>query len=730
MKINNLSILTFISFLFFSTAIFAQESKIDSLKIELQNHKERDTTRVDVLYDLAFLCFRKDLSLTNSYLKKAEIISDSLDYKKGKANVLSLKGILANRKSNYDNGLDYFQQSLQIFKFINDKKGIASSYNSIGVTHLQQSQNKEALSYLKKSLAIYEEIHDKKKLVAGYMNLGSVNSSLGNYLEAISYYKKALAVSKEINHEYGVPYALSNLGKVYKKQGNIAIALDYYSEGLYYKEKLGDTLGMSISMNDLGSMYRSIGNFDKALEYHNKSLNFALKLENKGIIAINKENIGLIYKRKKEYEKALKYMYESLKISQEIKDVGQESVCLTNIGEVNLLLKKPLIARENFEKSNVISLENGEQYVTISNYLGLSESYLDEKQYKKALSFAWKGKKIADELNLYDSQHKALELLSNIYKNTGDYKKALSSYQQFKILSDSLLSKKSVEKITQLEYEYKYKQELELASFRELKLTKTVTATTKDLEKSKQNYLWAIIGALLVSILLGSIIFYQKFRNEKSKTQNIVIEQKLLRSQMTPHFIFNSLSVLQGMILNKEEKKSILYLSKFSKLLRITLENSRDKTVPLYEELTAINNYLELQNLEASQSYQYTILVDESIDESLLEIPPMLVQPFIENAIEHGFKDKKDNRKIDLQLKYLNKQLICTITDNGIGVDSFVENKKQHKKSLSTTITSERIKMLSKDFKMKGSVTIEDRQKYKEQGTIVTLIIPYKIIVA
>ncbi|WP_261793625.1 histidine kinase [Psychroserpens burtonensis] len=93
------------------------------------------------------------------------------------------------------------------------------------------------------------------------------------------------------------------------------------------------------------------------------------------------------------------------------------------------------------------------------------------------------------------------------------------------------------------------------------------------------------------------------------------------------------------MILNNENEKSLLYLSKFSKLLRITLENSRDKIVPLHQELEAVNNYLELQNLEVSQSYQYTILVDENMDTSLFEIPPMLIQPFIENAIEHGFKD-------------------------------------------------------------------------------------------
>ncbi len=105
----------------------------------------------------------------------------------------------------------------------------------------------------------------------------------------------------------------------------------------------------------------------------------------------------------------------------------------------------------------------------------------------------------------------------------------------------------------------------------------------------------------------------------------------------------------------------------------------------------------------------------------------MLIQPFIENAVEHAFKNIKENRKIDVHLSYLNKELICTITDNGIGINAQNGNNSKDKKSLATTITSERLKNLSKDFKAKGTITIEDRQKYNEQGTIVTLVIPYKM---
>ncbi len=110
-----------------------------------------------------------------------------------------------------------------------------------------------------------------------------------------------------------------------------------------------------------------------------------------------------------------------------------------------------------------------------------------------------------------------------------------------------------------------------------------------------------------------------------AKNENILTEQKLLRTQMTPHFIFNALSVLQGMIVGKEDKKSVQCLSKFSKLLRITLENSRDKKVALHQELVALENYIELQNIEATTPYTYSIEVDDFIDPEKLMVPPILI---------------------------------------------------------------------------------------------------------
>ncbi|WGH75172.1 tetratricopeptide repeat protein [Tenacibaculum tangerinum] len=720
-------ILFLLSFFLLIAGIKAQDKKIDSLKIKLDHHRIKDTTRFNILYDLAYANFRKDLDSTTFYLEKAEKLSDSLNYTKGKARVFFAKGRLENMKANYTKSLTFFKKSLTYFKAIQDTKRIADVYVAFGITNSDLSQYDDAIENFKKATEIYKDLGNKKEIVTCLINTANVYSELGSYKGAIANYKEALILCKAINDEDHISYVSINLGVVYSRQGNYPLAIKSYTESLTYEEKRENKLGIANSLFNLADTYTSIRRYDKALEYHKKSLKLLENTEYKVLINLNYSNIGSIYMYKKDYTKALEYFNRSLKTSQEIGNFRKVATDFINIGNIYLQENKSLIARKNYSKARDISKQINNKRILSFSLLGISETFLQDKQYKKALSNALEGQQLAKELDLLESQKTASDILSEVYQHMGQYKKALESHQEFKKLNDSLFNKENIEKITQIEYDYKYKQALDSASIRELKLTKTVLDTSQNLKKSQRNLLFGIVAFLITTLVLGIVILSLKLRNEKSKTQNVIIEQKLLRSQMTPHFIFNSLSVLQGMILNKEQKKSVSYVSKFSKLLRTILENSRDRTVLFSEELIAIENYLALQNLE-NQLYTYTISVEDTIDTSLFKIPPMLIQPFVENAVEHAFINVTGDRIINIELTYSNQELICMITDNGVGIDYLMEDKNQDKKSLSTTITAERLQLLSKDFKKKGSVVIEDRKKYNERGTIVTLIIPYIII--
>ncbi|WP_435263071.1 tetratricopeptide repeat protein [Tenacibaculum sp. nBUS_03] len=717
---------TLLIFVTFSTHINSQTSKVDSLKNELEKHTLNDTTRVHILNRLAFSYFSKDIPKTLEYLNEADSIGTVINYKKGKARSIYIRGITEVIQSNYHEAFTYYNKALKLYRSIGFKKGEANCYNAIGIAYKNKGELSTSVIYLKKAISIEKQINSDN-LSASLINLGSAYDDLGDYSKSVLYFTKALSIAKANDNEQRVAYCLNNLGVVYTGQGNYPLALEYIKKGLYSNEKLGDSISIAHGLGNIAVIYKVQKHYEKGIKSYEKSLNIYQRINNQEGVLTALNGIGTIYNEKKEYKKALKNYIKALNISKQIEVKSEIPYILNNIGEVYLVLKEYTTAHKYFTEAKISSIESNIKQPLCNAYVGLSKMYFNQKEYNKALKNGLKGKEIAEKLGFLNYQAEVSETLSRVYKAMGDYKKSLENYKQFKILNDSLFNKENIEKITQIEYEYKYKQALDSANLRELQLTKTVTATNENLEKSQRNLLLGVIAFLLTLLVLGAVIFFLKLRNEKSKTQNIVIEQKLLRSQMTPHFIFNSLSVLQGMILNKEEKNSVSYLSKFSKLLRTILENSRHKTVALSEELSAIDSYMTLQNLDMNPPFEYKLKVDADIYETNFKIPPMLIQPFIENAIEHAFPSKKENKQIHVTLVFKDEKLICTIEDNGIGIDEIHKKVDKGRSSLATTITSERLTMLSKEFKTEGTIEVQNRKIFGKEGTLVTLVVPYKI---
>jgi len=217
-----------------------------------------------------------------------------------------------------------------------------------------------------------------------------------------------------------------------------------------------------------------------------------------------------------------------------------------------------------------------------------------------------------------------------------------------------------------------------------------------------------------------------RLKNEHEKSQ---LQQKLLRSQLNPHFIFNSLSTVQNSIINEQPALANQYLSRFSKLMRNILDSSTIETIPVEEELYTIVNYLALQKIRYGDKFDYQIDVDESIDTSGTALPPMLAQPFIENSIEHGFRQKETKGMIWIRFRPQENYLVLEIEDNGIGRKSageFRAKDKKDYKSMATFLTQERIMLINKGKKRKISMEITDLMSSKgtPEGTLVKFHIP------
>lgn len=237
---------------------------------------------------------------------------------------------------------------------------------------------------------------------------------------------------------------------------------------------------------------------------------------------------------------------------------------------------------------------------------------------------------------------------------------------------------------------------------------------------------------LLCSILvLLSIFFYftNRIKNINKEKRQLLIEQKLLRSQINPHFVFNSLTAIQGFIYKNDVKTIGIYISRFAKLMRMILHNSREEFIPMEKENEFLNNYMNLQQLRFPKRFSFKIVIDKNIDTENTLIPPMLSQPFIENSIEHGFKNLSEEGKIYIEYKKGEKNIEVIIEDNGIGINKSEKKVRDNEyKSVGTTITSERLEGLGKSNNYHHKYEVIDLSNINESinGTRIVFNMPFK----
>lgn len=245
---------------------------------------------------------------------------------------------------------------------------------------------------------------------------------------------------------------------------------------------------------------------------------------------------------------------------------------------------------------------------------------------------------------------------------------------------------------------------------------------------------WFLFTLFLAIVVLGilMVLLVQKQNRKKNKLleeqkqKALLSELQALRSQMNPHFIFNTLNSIQNFITQNESQDAALYLSKFAKLMRATLANTKRQRIQLKDEIETLKLYLELEQLRLNNKFDYEIMVDENIDTQYEQIPSMLVQPYVENAIWHGISNKEGKGTIRIHfLLEENNLLKCTIEDNGIGRENALKLKRTNTPSFGMSITKERVELLNSINGNQLTVKINDLKiNNQAAGTRVELFIP------
>ena len=244
-------------------------------------------------------------------------------------------------------------------------------------------------------------------------------------------------------------------------------------------------------------------------------------------------------------------------------------------------------------------------------------------------------------------------------------------------------------------------------------------------------YFLAFVAVCCISLLiLGYFLFKWKIalakKKEVKKRKFIEMQLKSFRSQMNPHFLFNALSAIQNLINKGHNDKANHYLTEFSQLMRLTLDKSEKGLVPLLDEIESIKKYLELEKLRFS--FDYVIHLESEIDLQQTEIPAMLVQPFVENAIVHGLVEVSGKRKLSIGFKVDGENMICLIRDNGIGIKASLAKRVNgfRRESFGLKLAEDRIKLINESYNANANIRITDLSELDDSktGTLVEIFIP------
>jgi sensor histidine kinase YesM len=617
---------------------------------------------------------------------------------------------------------------------INYPQGIATSTMLFGVTEIYRKNFGTAEKYLRKALTIYETIHSDFGL--GWCNvwLGQCLNSQNNFGGSLACLKRSLPFLHKLGDWDGEAKAWAWIGSTYANLGNYDSSYFYCSQSLLIRQKMSDHSCVASALTTMGHLYEVAGSNEDALNYYREGLNYAEThaLDAYTIDWVYLETIGNFHRAINSFDSSYLYLQRALQNdpNNKMKHISFAETLLKK-GQYDSALQIFFQPVEHFRKGN-------DRWDLMRVLLDIAAAYEGKKKHKEALPFALEGLSIAQQAGAKQYILEAYKLLPVIYKHLGKYDSALSYQEQYTELRDSIVNNQFLWKLSNYKKQTDFKNQMDqLASLdKENKIKEDKLAQQAKLK-------WILLAGLLIAALSGFMIFKNltlKRKNEKLESrhkqaemqQHITeVEMQALRAQMNPHFIFNCLSSINRFILKNETEPASNYLTKFSRLIRMVLNNSKKPFISLEDELEMLCLYLDMEKLRFKESFDYRIIFTNSIDAGNVFVPPLLLQPFAENAIWHGLMHKEGQGHLEIELSIDKKILTCAITDNGIGRNKAADIKSrssEKQKSMGLRITTERLALLNKDHNESTFFDIEDLtdDEGKSAGTRVILKMNYK----
>ncbi|MGQ1889394.1 tetratricopeptide repeat-containing sensor histidine kinase [Thermophagus sp. OGC60D27] len=575
--------------------------------------------------------------------------------------------------------------------------------------------------YLSEAMDIASKNENNNQLARIYNLLGKRYRNLAQYGNAMKYHQKALALATKNGDKQLLGEVYNQLGVVYRRIDDNPTALEMHVKALTLAKETGDSLLISAAYNSIGNVNFNLNRFVTSMEYFKRSLDLAQRLNNKLGLAINHNNLGESLLKLGHVDSALFHFFSSLDYNYQIgSEVGQ-SICFNSIGGAYLQQGRPFKALEYLEKALHLNEDLGDLMQVAISHTKIGETYIQIGDMDLAESHLIKGLNVAREIGSLFQMEETTQLLSELCEMRGQYSAALDYFKMSAIYNDSIINEKNINHLATQEAVFESERQRKRID----ELNKQTLQQKAELDRQR---FFLTLALILVGAVSFAIIMLVRQSQLRHRYKNVRHQQRLLRSQMNPHFIFNALSAIQVYILEHDIEKSSRFLTDFARLMRLVLRSSTHDYISLKEETEILGYYLELQRLRFSEAFDYILNVDETLDDAKVMVPPMLTQPFIENAIEHGIRPSGTDGYISVKFIREGEKMIVEVGDNGIGIDASKKASEKEKghESMAIKITRERLDMLRRDSGKSTDLVIMDKKQINpfDRGTLVRITLP------
>ena len=558
--------------------------------------------------------------------------------------------------------------------------------------------------------------------------LGSKYRNISQFQKSVDLHQHALTLSEEANNTELRVLSLNMLGVVYRRTDAIKTSLDYNQRALELAESVENASihikrSINVALNGIGHLYQTLEQYDLAILQFKKTLKLEEELGNKLGLAINHQNIGHCLEQKGDLEGALENYRKSLAYNEEIDSEYGRIICKNSLAQIYLKQGMPYLAHVLLEPLLEPSKKIGDYFITSSVYINTGWTHTELGNYGTAQDYLMEGLEMAQNRNMPSNVLYAYQKLADLESAREDFKKALEYFKKADQVDAEISSSTNLRYMNDIIVRYEAE-----------KKNNQISVLAKENEivrlRLKKNQTTLLVSALIVGLI--SSILYILYRQYQSRHEKrlLTLEQKMLRSQMNPHFLFNSLNSIKLYIINNEQKNAVHYLNKFSKLVRKILEASSQREISLAEELETVELYMNIENIRFNNEIDFRVDVERDINVENIKIPSLTLQPFLENSLWHGLSPKEGEKKIHIHVRRKDKgHVTIEIVDNGVGrvaAQTNKENRVLKRKSVGIHITKERLANFSKDYLNKFDLSLVDLfdDKGSPEGTKVVLDIP------